>query len=281
MKSKSSSRCIAARTRRHRCWTQTIAAGKCVVPSLRHRWRDANCKRGRVIIPRMAHRTRPLPARMIARFTFGFAVGRSLALCTLTIGLAACTPSREPVPAAPAPEAAAAAVTRRALPETAPSPGTSAPQASTVAPGASRACRHLPSSFRPARSMSACPSRGARLGRPPSSTTGKRMRCAGSIPRWGRANTSATRAGAAADASTPRMAPKSPWRPSPSTIGECGACSSRRTSVRRHALSAGALIPPDSGSESAAPRCRRASDRRARTARRRCSLPAGPCWSHR
>jgi hypothetical protein len=47
---------------------------------------------------------------MIARFTFGFAVGRSFALCALAIGLAACAPSREPAPAAPAAEAAAAAV---------------------------------------------------------------------------------------------------------------------------------------------------------------------------
>ena len=73
---------------------------------------------------------------MIARFTFGFAVGRSSALCALAIGLAACAPSREPVPAAPAAEAAAAAVTRRPIPGPAPPTGASAPPAIAVAPGA-------------------------------------------------------------------------------------------------------------------------------------------------
>ncbi len=73
---------------------------------------------------------------MIARFTFGFAVGRSFALCALAIGLAACTPSGEPLPAAPATEAAAAAVTRRPIPEAAPPTGASAPPDTAVAPGA-------------------------------------------------------------------------------------------------------------------------------------------------
>jgi hypothetical protein len=84
----------------------------------------------------MARRSRHLPAAKIARCTSGFASGRLFALGALAIGLAACTPSREPVPAAPAPGAAAAAVTRRALPESDPPPGTSAPQASAIAPGA-------------------------------------------------------------------------------------------------------------------------------------------------
>jgi len=74
---------------------------------------------------------------MIARRTRGFAVGRSLALGALAIGLTACTPSREPVPAAPASEAAApVAGARHPLPATPPPPGTSAPQASAVAPAA-------------------------------------------------------------------------------------------------------------------------------------------------
>ena len=73
---------------------------------------------------------------MIARFTFGFAVGRFFALCILAIGLTACAPSREPVPAAPATEAGAAAGARRPLPATAPPPGTSAPQVSAIGPAA-------------------------------------------------------------------------------------------------------------------------------------------------
>ena len=73
---------------------------------------------------------------MIARCTFGFIIGRLFALGALAMALAACTPSREPVPAAPATEAAAAASAKRPLPEIVPPPGASAPQASTVAPGA-------------------------------------------------------------------------------------------------------------------------------------------------
>jgi hypothetical protein len=73
---------------------------------------------------------------MIARCTFGFTVGRFFALGALAIWLAACAPSREPAPPAPATEAAAAASARRPLPEIVPPPGTSAPQASNVAPGA-------------------------------------------------------------------------------------------------------------------------------------------------
>jgi len=48
----------------------------------------------------------------------------------------ACTPAREPVPAASGPDAAAAAVTRRPIPETAPPNGTSVPPAIAAAPGA-------------------------------------------------------------------------------------------------------------------------------------------------
>jgi len=89
----------------------------------------------------MGRRTRHLPVGTIARFTFGFAVGRSFALGVLAIGLAACAPSREPAPAAPATEAAAAPGTGRPLPETAAPPGPSAPQAIGVAP---RAVPRLP-----------------------------------------------------------------------------------------------------------------------------------------
>jgi hypothetical protein len=67
---------------------------------------------------------------MIARFTFGFAVGRFFALCILAFGLAACAPPREPSRAAPA------AVTPRPLPEAAAPPGPGAPQAIAVAPSA-------------------------------------------------------------------------------------------------------------------------------------------------
>ena len=80
----------------------------------------------------MAHRSRNLPAGTIARW----ALGRSSALCALAIGLAACTPASQPLPAASAPETAAAAVTRRPIPATAPATGTSASPAIAVAPGA-------------------------------------------------------------------------------------------------------------------------------------------------
>ena len=122
MKSKGGSKRVEARMRRHRCWTQRIAVGK----------RFAHSVRRRVIISAMAHRSRKLPAGTIARW----AVGCSSALCALAIGLAACTPARQPLPAASAPETAAAAVTRRPIPATAPTTGTSASPAIAVAPGA-------------------------------------------------------------------------------------------------------------------------------------------------
>ena len=84
----------------------------------------------------MVCRTRTLPAGMITRFARRFAVGRSSALCALAIGLAACTPSREPSPAVPAANSAAAPVTRRPIPETAPPAGASTSPTIAVVPGA-------------------------------------------------------------------------------------------------------------------------------------------------
>jgi hypothetical protein len=66
--------------------------------------------------------------------TSGFGVGRSLALCALAIGVVACAPPRDSLPAAPAKEAAAAA-TRSAPPATAAPTGASASPAIAVAPG--------------------------------------------------------------------------------------------------------------------------------------------------
>jgi hypothetical protein len=73
---------------------------------------------------------------MIARRIFGFSVGRFFALGALAIGLAACAPSREPAPPAPANDAAAGAGARPPVPELVPPAGTSPPPASAVAPGA-------------------------------------------------------------------------------------------------------------------------------------------------
>lgn len=77
-------------------------------------------------------------------------------------------------------------------------------------------CRSL---FRPGRSTSACPGPRKRRGRRPSSTPGRPTPCAGSIRKWVPASTSATRAGAAAVASTRPTAPRSRWRPRPNTTG--------------------------------------------------------------
>jgi len=73
---------------------------------------------------------------MIPRIQTGLAPGRLVALCALSVAIAACTPQREPVPTAPGADAAAAAVARRPIQETAPPPGASVPPAVSAPPAA-------------------------------------------------------------------------------------------------------------------------------------------------